>query len=163
VWKDSLSLWTDAAAKAPNNIVSLFGLADTYGALNRPDLAIPVLNRALSLNPTHRDVLHHLSESYKGLGDLGAARDYAGRLTSYYPAFPQGFLTLGDVDLLMGDLEGSKAAYLQALQLDPGSGYALAYLGVVYFKQGRLDLARAYYQRAVSVGGDVTYLRSLLR
>ena len=163
VWRDTLSLWTDVYQKQPDSVVAGLGLSDTYNFIGRPDLAIPLLEKVLTKVPFNRDALLNIAENYKELGRFGEAGPHLARLVARYPDFPDGFLALGDVALLSGDLAGAEAAYLRALQLRPASGYALSYLGIVYARMQRVDLARDCYRRALAAGEDNVQLREMLR
>jgi len=51
VWRDSLTLWTDGARKAPRSVIALNNLGDAYNTLDRLDEAESYFRAALQLNP----------------------------------------------------------------------------------------------------------------
>src|SRR5512137_2884264 len=55
-----------------------------------------------------------------------------------------------------GDLEGARAGYLTALELDPENATALNNLGFLIAQEGRLEEAARYYQRALEIDPNRT-------
>ena len=51
VWNDALTLWQDAASKAPNKWLAQANLANQYLSRNMPLKALPLFIRAIELNP----------------------------------------------------------------------------------------------------------------
>jgi len=61
VWKDGVTLWTDAIEKSPNRIRPHINLASAYIELKLYDKAISEYSIALTYNP-------HLKDAYNGIG-----------------------------------------------------------------------------------------------
>jgi Flp pilus assembly protein TadD len=51
LWRDSLTLWTDAVRKAPHSAIALNNLGDAYNTLDRLDEAEQWLRAAIAANP----------------------------------------------------------------------------------------------------------------
>jgi arylsulfatase A-like enzyme/Tfp pilus assembly protein PilF len=56
------------------------------------------------------------------------------------------------IDLTGNDAAAAEQKFTRALQLDPGNGLALKYLGDLRYRAGRLRDARDLYQRAIAAG-----------
>lgn len=77
VWNDALTLWQDAASKAPNKWLAQANLANQYLARNMPLKALPLFIRAIELNPG----LFHLTKV--NIGDtLKALNIFESRFTT---------------------------------------------------------------------------------
>jgi CheY-like chemotaxis protein len=84
---------------------------------------IPLLERAIALNPSGADALARLSYIYVGRGGRGnleQARTYAERATAADPTSSQGWLVLGAARGELGDRVGARAAYQSCV--DSGQG-----------------------------------------
>jgi tetratricopeptide (TPR) repeat protein len=159
VWSDSLTLWSDAIAKAPDSPLTNFSLASVYQMSGRTDDAIPLYRRALELDPLDRDTLINLSNLYLDRGEPDQALPYIRQLIDGHPRFAGGFLALGHYHFLTRNLPEAEAACLRAVQLEPGSPLALRYLGVTYRMEGKFEAARETDVRALAAGGESPELR----
>lgn len=73
VWKDSVTLWTDAAAKCPDADTVHNGLGFALLAAGRVDEAIKELWLALKLNPNTAETWNQLGAAYGRIGDYDKA------------------------------------------------------------------------------------------
>jgi serine/threonine protein kinase/tetratricopeptide (TPR) repeat protein len=147
---------------------SLFeAIGRTYANLDRPEAAIPMLDRSLALRErelgrTHLQVarvLHTLARAHLAGGDLEAAQALAERALRSLPelgsaraeAAADTEVTLGDIAFARHDLAGARRAFENALAarraLDEESSETLATaevltrLGDVLVEEGELDAA----------------------
>ncbi|HEY6873054.1 MAG TPA: tetratricopeptide repeat protein [Geobacteraceae bacterium] len=159
VWRDSLTLWTDTIAKAPDSPLTNFSLASVYQMNGRLDDAIPLYRRALELDPRDRDTLINLSNLYLDRGEPDQALPYVRQLVDNHPAFAGGYLALAHYHFLTRNLPAAEAACQRAVQLEPASPLALRYLGVTYRMEGNIAAARETDLRALAAGGESPELR----
>ena len=160
VWKNELTLWRDASSMAPNHQVALYGLAQALQNSGDLDSAIPVYQRVLELNPRHLDALTHLGALYRSKNMPLKARTYLLDITRIYPSYAKGFVDLGINYYQTNDLDEAEKAFQGAQALQPRSKEAMWYLGLISLKTKRIDAARDYFQKVVSLGGssaDVQY------
>jgi hypothetical protein len=72
IWNDPLTLWQDAASKSPNKWLALANLAGMYLDRRMPEKALPLLVRAMELNPNlYIRTKVYLGESLKDLNIYG--------------------------------------------------------------------------------------------
>jgi tetratricopeptide (TPR) repeat protein len=84
---------------------------------------IPLLERAIALNPNGAEALARLSYLYVGRGgraNLEQARTYAERATAADPTNSQGWLVLGAARGELGDRVGARAAYESCVERGQG-------------------------------------------
>ncbi|GFO69690.1 O-GlcNAc transferase [Geomonas limicola] len=152
VWENDLTLWSDAAAKAPNHPIALYGKAQALQNSGNLEAALPLYLRVLSLNPKHPDSLIHVAALFRSKNDPVKGRPYLLELTRYYPNFSRGFLDLGNNYYLTGEFDAAEKALRQALVLEPKSAEAMTLLGTLYLRTKKLDAARECLEGVVSLG-----------
>lgn len=64
VWKNEISLWRDVVTKSPNKARSYNNLGTALIDADRPDEAVPVLERAISLKPENPEAYYNLGNIY---------------------------------------------------------------------------------------------------
>ena len=154
VWKNDLTLWSDAAQKTPTHHVALYGWGQALQNSGDLDAALQVYLRILQSNPRHLDTLIHIGMIYRSKDMPLLGRPYLLDVTRYYPKFPHGYLDLGMNYYLTSDLAEAEQAFRQALALQPRSQEASIYLGLIALRTRRLAAARGFFQKAVSLGGS---------
>ena len=69
---------------------------------------------------------------------------------------------LGSTQMMMKDYPAAAAALEQSLALRPEEPGTLYALGVVYYKQGNLKLAKAYFQSVLEINPNDQHARGLM-
>lgn len=70
VWKDDISLWSDANSKSPNKARPLINLGYAYGKLQQWDKAISTFNKVNEVEPNyHAAAYYNLGIAYWAIGD----------------------------------------------------------------------------------------------
>jgi dolichol-phosphate mannosyltransferase len=137
VWRDDVSLWTDAAAKEPSDPVASGQLARALLQAKRFDDAERELRRAVDLN-----------ERFP------------------IPGGPSPLPGLrADIALLCetrGDQAGAERALQDAVRGAPASAVAAVRLGDFYVRRGEIAKARAVYRYALESCADPTLARERL-
>ncbi|MCY0986643.1 hypothetical protein OV203_41195 [Nannocystis sp. ILAH1] len=83
-------------------------------------------------------------------GELAAATEIAEAAVAAAPADPRGWVLLGSIDHLRGDLERAASRYRRALALAPRDAAAHAALAVNLVQRGQPATARAHFAAATS-------------
>lgn len=100
-----------------------------------------------------REYLHRVTQQ-RDIAELRRAIAEFEAASAQVSPNSRAFLTWGNALLRIGDLAEAKNRYLDALRLEPNNVDALFDLGLVAEKQGNVDEAIAYYDRAAQIAPD---------
>lgn len=153
VWKNDLTLWSDAARKTPTHHVALYGWGQALQNSGDLNGALQVYLRILQTNPRHLDTLAHIGTLYRSKNMPLQGRPYLLDVTRYYPKLPNGYIELGTNYYQTGDLADAEQAFRQALALQPRSMEATKHLGLIALRTKRLAEAREFFLITASLGG----------
>lgn len=92
VWKDSLTLWTDAVTKVPESARAWGNLGNAYHLIGAQQEAFDAYRQSLKLYPDNEQILYIIAMMYYDAGDYSGAQVYLKRL-------PKGFRVDGVVPL----------------------------------------------------------------
>lgn len=162
-WTDELTLWGDAAARAPLMVKPHVRLGDALAGAGRTDAAEAAYRRALDLRPQHVAARNNLGRLYLERGDLTAAAEQFRQLLAAQPDNAPARLNLAAGLLHGGDWQGARAEYERVLATQD-NGDAHRNLGHIALRF-EADAARAlaHYDRALEIGGDSLPLVDLAR
>ena len=126
----------------PGRIAAWQDLGACYRELKAYDKAARAFSEAHKLEPQRVDLLSNLGHSQI------MAADQAGKD--------------GKADVAKTEYDGALASYNAMLGIDPASYDAAVHLGFLYQKEGKLDKAAEYYEKAIASNpGDAQSLGSL--
>ena len=128
VWKDSVSLWTDAARKAPDDPVALTNLSSALIVAGRSEESIVPLRRAIRMQPANFRLRINLGVALMKLGRVNAAIEEGRAATRLHPGLPEGWLLLGTVLEKGGRREEAIAAFRRVIALRPDDPAARIHL-----------------------------------
>lgn len=137
--------------------------AEVYQRLERYDEAIPILEKALALEPDSTQAMFWLGASYERTGRGSEAETVLQGLLDIDPNFAPALNYLGYMWADQGEnLDQALVLVQQAVALEPDNGAYIDSLGWVHFRLGQYDEARGYLERAASlVGNDAVVLEHL--
>jgi predicted TPR repeat methyltransferase len=131
---------------------------------DRLDAAETTLQRLIEPGPDQTDALHFMGLLRHAQGRPGEAIGLIRESLARQPANTSAWNNLGNVCLLAGRTDDAADAYAHAVEhadaLDADSALALANLGALYRKLGRLDDSERACRRAVEIApgcGDAWY------
>ncbi|HKG12804.1 MAG TPA: tetratricopeptide repeat protein [Pyrinomonadaceae bacterium] len=144
-----------AVARGMDSARVYAALADVYEAGGYVENAIPAMRLAIARDPRN--------ESYRLrygllLNDTKAPAAAVIRLREALGEFPNSsplWLALGIAQMGDGKSDDARKSFERALELDPRSAPALAYLGSTYGERGQYAEAASYYERAVAAAPNV--------
>jgi tetratricopeptide (TPR) repeat protein len=155
VWKDSLSLWSDAARKQPNSAVAHEYLCFAQYGAGRPAHALQSCRRALALDDRRIDARINLATTLSVLGDLdGAIREFH-EVLRRRPTSAEAHTNLGLVYMAKGWTDLAIDSYRNALGANPHYAEAHNDLGVALAMTGRREEAIAELAAAVRLAPDM--------
>ena len=126
-------------ALAPGYATAYQWLGEFYqDQLGRMDLALPLLERAIALDPLSPIIQKEYATGLAAVQRVDEAERILQRMARSSPGFAAGHETLGNVRLQRGDLAGALRAYDTAIRLDPD---------VPYFRLDRCDALQRFRAR----------------
>ena len=148
-WRDNLSLWTWAAARAPRSAVPPSNLAKYYNEHGQYETGLTYAQDAITLNPADGISWNNLGVALFNLGKYSEAQNAAQRAVDLEPQSPLFLNNLAATLLAQGNVsEGKQILLEKVIQLDPYSPDAHINLCMVYLLEDRPDLANQYIQKA---------------
>jgi protein O-GlcNAc transferase len=144
-----------AVARGVDDARVYAALADVYEAGGYVENAIPAMRLAIARDPRN--------ESYRLrygllLNDTKAPAAAVIRVREALKEFPDSsplWLALGIAQMGDGKSDDARKSFERALELDPRSAPALAYLGSTYGERGQYAEAAGFYERAVAAAPNV--------
>jgi len=145
VWRDSLSLWSDAVAKQPasNKAWACYGEALRFSG--QVDAARRAYERVLASEPDNAEVLAGLGDIYTEKGQLDKGLVLLKRLLVTTPTHVIGWSSLGTNYMKRGNYAEAEKAYKHAQSLQPEAWQVLSMLGTLALTQGDFGQARDYF------------------
>jgi tetratricopeptide (TPR) repeat protein len=149
VWKDGITLWSDAIVKSPNKARPINNLGRAYQEMGQHQEAVKYLVKAIALQPNFAMAHNNLGISYAGKGERDAAiRKFRDALL-IDPGLVTAHNNLGRTLVDMGDMDGSIKSLREALRLKPQFALAHSNLGFCLASRGELDAGIAEFNEAL--------------
>lgn len=161
VWKDSISLWTDAIEKDNKVAVSYNNRASAYKELKKNELALMDYERAVKLNPDYVEALGGRGEIYRTVGRFDEALVDLNRALKIKPDAGWNILmSRAIVYCIKGRLDLAKPDFDQALKEEPKSAEIYCNLGNFYDMSGEYEKAIASYTKSIELSPkyEIAYL-----
>jgi protein O-mannosyl-transferase len=150
VWRDPLSLWRDCAAKSPNKPRPLNNLGFWLTEAGRTEEAIPLLNRAIAINPRSADGYNCLGHALTSLGQSAEAIAMFQRAITLNPKHADAYNNLGHLLTQVGRPEEAVPLLEKAMALREGFADACNNLGVALYALGDESRSMAMFQRVIA-------------
>jgi tetratricopeptide (TPR) repeat protein len=119
VWSEPISLWQDAARKAPNVYAPHYALGDEYSKQGDCERAIIEYRAAIDLQPQERAAYSNLGICLAELGRQGEAQRVFNTALDVAPTDPLAHVNLGVFASSQGRFDEARARFNEALALDP--------------------------------------------
>ena len=151
VWGTELSLWQDAAAKAPH----MYRVQTNLGKSRQLDGdeagALAAYRRAIDIDSRHGDAYNNIGILHHRQGRLAEAIDWYRRALERYPDHEEIYQNLADAFSDLGDLKQASQWYEKALMIDDRRGSIWANYGELLFQLRELDGAEKAARRAIAL------------
>jgi len=154
VWQDTISLFSDAVVKVPNQSDPWSRLAEGFVAIGNLATAQQYYEQSASLGLLDSEAKFNLAQIYLDRSEFTKAYNFIKNLEAEGEKFKYTGFFLGEYYFRTGsfrDAEKHLFAYLEKAPADDG---ALMTLGQVYLFTGEREKAREYFAKAVMTGKD---------
>ncbi|MBI5184621.1 MAG: tetratricopeptide repeat protein [Nitrospinae bacterium] len=162
VYRDELSLWTDAASKAKANERARNNLGDVYNGLGLYEEAAAELREAVRIEPRYAEAHYNLGVVYGRMGRRQEALRELRLSEVHHYSSPELYYNLGVLYEETGLLDKAEEKYLIAVKLNPGHSRAYNNLGNIHARQGRLEEAAAEWKAVLRIDPDFNGVRERL-
>lgn len=148
VWGDSVTLWSDNAAKSPNKWRPHNNLARALLMENRVNEALAAGSNAVRLAPESFEAHNVLATVYEKMGALDAAIEQYRISVAANPNYVVALSNLGAALQKKGALAEATACFRKAVELDGTNMVAHNNLAGALLQQGNLEEARRHVLEA---------------
>jgi len=154
VWKDELSLWSDAVRKAPGMYRAHMHLGGALEQRGRIQEALTRYRRAAELGPEVVEAHYNLGNALRLLGRREEAVAAYERSLDLNEAFAPALVNLSSMHLESGQSDRAEDLLVRALEAQPEFPEAHRQFGILCKQQGRSREAEAAYLRALALRPD---------
>ena len=151
VWRDSKSLWSDAARKSPESAQPYNALGDVLRLENRVGEAVEYYKMGLRLNPNSPHIEANIGLSYAELGQVDQAIRHLEQAIKLMPGYGEAYNNLGIAYIQKGQTDAAIRMFQTALRLKPNLADAHHNLGLAMSNIGETDKAIAQYEEALRI------------
>jgi tetratricopeptide (TPR) repeat protein len=151
VWRDELSLWSDAALKAPQMYRTHLHLGGALEQSGQVQAALASYDRALALAPDAIEVHYNRGRVLIMLGQADAALEAYGRCLELDPNYLPAQINLAALYQDLRQLTAAEDLLRSALRGRPEEAELWRRLGLLQKKQGREAAAAQMYARALAL------------
>ncbi len=151
VWKDEISLWSDAKLKAPNFVRPYNNVGEAYDKLGNYDSAIKEFEAALNLNPNYVFALGNLGNIYGKLKNYPESAKYLRKAIAIKPDYAPAIYNLGKILHIEGKLRQARDYYREAIEAESYFAEAIFNLAHVEMELGRYEYSVEYYKRFIAL------------
>ena len=160
VWHDEVTLWRDAAQKAPERLRPHLNLGALYQVRGENQQAITEYEFVLRRVPKHDAALANLGSVYLALNQVDRAETILNRAIAAQTHFPNVYLNLAVVRLRQGRFEDARGLLKEAEALNPRQPMVHHNLGDIFFNERQTTQAIAEYlaELQINPGSPITHL-----
>jgi len=146
VWKDDLSLWTDASLKSPNKARPINNRGYALSQLGQFKKAIPDFNKAIKLKNNYADPYFNKGFAYANLGEINEAIKNFDKAIEIQPKYVEAFYNRGTAFAHLGMIDKSIEDFSKAIELFPEYSNALFNRGISYYNTEEWEKAIADFK-----------------
>ncbi|HZX47878.1 MAG TPA: tetratricopeptide repeat protein [Nitrospirota bacterium] len=164
VWRNGMSLWSDAVDKSPRSSRAHTNLGTEYSRLGRNGKAIEHFLKALRFpDPDDRvhlaNIHYNLGTVYQQMGRDEMAMSEYKVVAEISPSDFRPHYNLGVIYQQKGEMEAAEDAYRRVIERNGSHFKSFHNLGILYQNRGDILPAEEFYKKALSLNPD--YARSL--
>lgn len=151
VYRDNVTLYEATLRKNPDAWLAHHNLATLLLDGDRPDAALPHIERTLALRPDYPEALSNLGNCLRLLGRAGEALAPLERAIQLQPRYAAAHNNLGAVLMALARPEEGRARFETAVRLQPDYVTAHLNLGRALASAGRMPDATRHFAQAVQL------------
>ena len=152
--EEALKAYRAAAQLRPHDVSVLQGTAWLLRRMGHVDEALPLLQKALVLEPERPELHNDMGVLFQDREDFAKAITFHKRALRFKPDFTPALINIGVAQKRLGRIEEAIQAYQAALEIDANLPEAHNNLGNLYRIQGRHAEALQHIQRALQLRPD---------
>jgi len=150
-YQSDMAMWTDVAAKRPQNARARVAVGNALLARNRVDEAITAYRKAVAIRPDFADGHCALGMGLARKGALDEAVTAYRESLRLDPNHAKAHYNLGNALSRQGRIDESIRSFRESLRIQPRFADAHCNLGNALLAQGRLDEAILEYREAIRI------------
>ncbi len=153
-WKQDpekeIEIFSSLVRHNPNDVPSLYYLAEATKRIGQQDSAAGFLRRALNVNPRYHPALIAYSNYLSGRKKYAEAMPYYLRADTVRNDNKDLKYQIGECYRKLGDLQNAKKYFFQSIALDSTNGMYHAQLAYTYYAAEQYDSSAAEYLKAIA-------------
>ena len=151
IWKNSFTLWFDAAEKYPGSQVVYCNLGAAYGDKGRNDQAISNCTRAIELDPNYADAYYNRGVAYSGKGNYDQTISDCTRAIELNLNYADAYGLRGSAYDHKGNYAMAVSDYTRAIELNRQDAKAYNNRGNIYCHMGSYGQAIADFTKIIEL------------
>ncbi|MFC1528857.1 tetratricopeptide repeat protein [Candidatus Latescibacterota bacterium] len=156
VWKDEISLWSDAVRKSPDKARPHYNLGTVHSQLGQVEKAIVEYRAALSIFPGYFEAHNNLGTAFRSLGRYEEAIGEYREVLRIYPNETIAYINIGESLSRMEKYDEAVRELRNAIRINPDYAEAYNNLGAALFNLGKPEEAVPEYHKALRLNPDYT-------
>ena len=167
VWRDGITLWSDAVRKSPLLARAHHNLAFSYREAGQTGTAIAEYQKAIELDPKNKDTHYNLGTIVSKLNQNELAIHEFKKVLEIDPGFYQASNNLGMTYWRMGNTDMAIEEFKRTLTINPEYVLPHINLGRIYEELGLIDKAYREFEmargKALSIPGEEKYAKEAIQ
>ncbi len=163
VWKNSATLWSDVIEKQPRAALAYHNLSYYYKRNNQHDLAFPLYNKGLEIDPNYLGMLVNRGSHYYDKKDYKRAMEDFNKAIAIDPNHSEALLNRGAVYHIQKQEAKAMDDYNKVIQLTPYESKAYLNRGMLLTTQNKVQDALRDLNKGIELNpnyGMLYYYRS---
>ena len=154
VWKDEITLWSDALHQSPHNLRSNYNLGLAYYKLRNLTQSILNFKKAIDIDPNFADAHYNLGLSYFKSGLLTPSTLEYNKTIEIAPTFVKAYINRGNNYAMQGDFTKALSDYNNAVEINPNIPEGYYSRGNAYVSKNNPTQALLEYSKAIEINPD---------
>jgi len=162
-WQTNHNLWVRTVQYSWNSHNAWNNIGDDYDKLGQMDNAVKGFGQSYVVKNNYADAYHNQANIFFKIKRYDLARQGYETAVKISPALYQSYISLTQVALYQGDLNGAWGYANQLLQAQPNNPQAFYVAGMVLLQAGKDDDAKKYFDQALVVSPNYAPVLDVLK